>query len=123
MRRCSPLPTFPSAPARASLRESRACPPSSFAVSRVVRLPDALLLVDIALHVRLHALRRRRVGIAGLRVVLLAVNVAAHIVLLAREALLLCGRELAVLHGALLVALDAGLFALEAGGLLGVELA
>src|SRR5207253_2326810 len=48
------------------------------------------------------------------RVVLLAVDVAAHAVLLAREAGLLRGRELAVLHGARLVALDARFLALEA---------
>src|SRR5262245_895509 len=90
---------------------------------RLQPLLDALLLVDIALHVRLHALRRGGVRVAGLRVVLLAVDVAAHLVLLAGEALLFRGRELAVLHGARLVALDARFLALEAGGLLGIELA
>src|SRR5262245_66191753 len=90
---------------------------------RLQALLDALLLVDVALHVRLHALRRGGVRIAGLRVVLLAVDVAADLVLLTREARLLRGREPAVLHGARLVAFDPRFLTLEAGGLLGVELA
>src|SRR2546428_820399 len=49
-------------------------------------LLDALLLVDVALDVGLHALRGGRVRVAGLRVVLLAVDVAAHAVLLALKA-------------------------------------
>src|SRR6185295_4939359 len=52
--------------------------------ARLHALLDALLLVDVALHVRLHALRGSRAGVAGLRVVLLAVDIAAHLVLLAR---------------------------------------
>src|SRR2546425_3339860 len=86
-------------------------------------LLDALLLVDVALNVGLHALRRGRVRVAGLRVVLLAVDVAAHLVLLARKARLLRGAELAVLHRARLVALDARFLALEACGFLRGELA
>src|SRR2546421_4940972 len=88
-----------------------------FAVGEAARLHallDALLLIDVALDVGLHALRRGRVRVAGLRIVLLAVDVAAHAVLLARKAHLLGGRELAVLHGARLVALDARFLALEA---------
>src|SRR6185503_2490296 len=54
--------------------------------TRLHALLDTLLLVDVPLHIRLHALRGRRVRVAGLRVVLLAVDVAAHLVLLARKA-------------------------------------
>src|SRR6266850_1333572 len=86
-------------------------------------LLDSLLLVDVALHVGLHALRGGRVRVAGLRVVLLAVDVAAHSVLLAREARLLGGGQLAILHGARLVALDARFLALEPRGLARRELA
>src|SRR3954462_1889796 len=75
--------------------------------ARLHALLDAGLLVDVALHVGLHALRRGGIGIAGLRVVLLAVDVVTHAVLLARKARLLGGRQLAVLHGTRLVALHA----------------
>src|SRR5258708_12627310 len=81
--------------------------PGRFAGGEAARLHallDAALLVGVALHVGLHALRRRRVRVAFLRVVLLAVDVAAHFVLLARKAPLLGGRELAVLPGAPLIA-------------------
>src|SRR5437762_19323 len=97
-----------------------------FAVGEAARLHallDALLLVDVALYVGLHALRGGRVRIAGLRVVLLAVDVAAHTVLLAREARFLRGTQLAVLHRARLVALDARFLALEPRGFPRVELA
>src|SRR5258708_14430441 len=100
--------------------------PGRFAGGEAARLHallDAALLVGVALHVGLHALRRRRARVAFLRVVLLAVDVAAHFVLLARKARLLGGRELAVLHGARLVALDARFLALEARGFARVELA
>src|SRR4051812_14294817 len=80
--------------------------------ARLHALLDALL-VDIALHVRLHALRGRGIRVAGLRVMLLAVDVAAHLVLLARESRFLGRRKLAVLHRARLVALHARLFLLE----------
>src|SRR5438105_3777319 len=86
-------------------------------------LLNALLLVDVALDVGLHALRGRRVRAAGLRVVLLAVDVAAHAVLLARKARFLRGAELAVLHRARLVALDARFLALELRGFARGELA
>src|SRR5437762_4324316 len=86
-------------------------------------LLNALLLVDVALDVGLHALRGGRVRVAGLRVVLLAVDVAAHTVLLAREARFLRGTQLAVLHRARLVALDARFLALEPRGFPRVELA
>src|SRR5438874_12340303 len=88
-----------------------------FAVGEAARLHallDALLLIDVALDVGLHALRRGRVRVAGLRVVLLAVDVAAHAVLLARKARLFGRRELAVLHGPRLVALNTRFLALEA---------
>src|SRR5205823_5861873 len=91
--------------------------------ARLHAVLDAVLLVDVALHVGLHALRRGGIRIALLRVVLLAVDVAAHLVLLARKARLLGGGELAVLHGPRLVALDAGFLALEARGLARIELA
>src|SRR5258706_2473015 len=100
--------------------------PGRFAGGEAARLHallDAALLVGVALHVGLHALRRRRVRVAFLRVVLLAVDVAAHFVLLARKARLLGGRELAVLHGARLIALDTRFLALEARGFARVELA
>src|SRR2546423_1097433 len=92
-------------------------------LARLDALLDALLLGDVALHVRLHALRRCGIGIAGLRVVLLAIDVAAHLVLLAGEARFFRRRELAVAHGARLVALDLRFLALEARGLARGELA
>src|SRR5256714_6395309 len=82
--------------------------------ARLHALLDPLLLVDIALDIGLHALRGGGARIAGLRVVLLAVDVAAHAVLLARKARLLRRTELAVLHGPRLAALDARFLALEA---------
>src|SRR3982750_2894767 len=66
--------------------------------ARLHALLDPALLVDVALDVGLHALRGRGARVAGLRVVLLAVDVAAHAVLLARKARLLGGRQLAILH-------------------------
>src|SRR4051812_30494530 len=91
--------------------------------ARLRALLDARLLVDVALDIRLHALRGSGARVAGLRVVLLAVDVAAHIVLLARQPRLLCGTQLAVAHGARLVALDFGFFALEACRLARIEAA
>src|SRR5438132_8352521 len=91
--------------------------------ARLHTLLDPVLLVDVALYIGLHALRRGGVRVALLRVVLLAVDVAADLVLLARKARLLGRRELAVLHGARLVALDARFLALEARGFARVELA
>src|SRR6185436_17677099 len=91
--------------------------------TRLHALLDTLLLVDVPLHIRLHALRGRRVQVAGLRVVLLAVDVAAHLVLLARKARLFLPGELAVLHGPRLVALDARFLVLEPRRFTGVELA
>src|SRR5438874_3044486 len=76
-------------------------------------LLDAVLLVDVALHVGLHPLRGSGIRIAGLRVVLLTVDVAAHAVLLALQARLLRGAQVAIAHGAGLIALDSGLFLLE----------
>src|SRR3954465_11828745 len=75
--------------------------------ARLHALLDTALLVDVALHVGLHALRGRGIRVAGLRVMLLAVDVAAHLVLLARESGFFGRRKLAVLHGARLVALHA----------------
>src|SRR5207249_9240747 len=86
-------------------------------------LLDALLLVDVALHVGLHALRGGRTRVAGLGVMLLAVDVAAHAVLLAGEARLFRRRQHAIFHGARLIALDARFFALELRRLAGGELA
>src|SRR3982750_4454683 len=91
--------------------------------ARLHALLDAALLVDVALDVGLHALRGRGARVAGLRVVLLAVDVAAHAVLLARKARFLGRRELAILHGAGLVALDARFLVLEARRLARVEAA
>ena len=79
-------------------------------------LLDPPLLVGVARHVRLHALRGSGARIAGLRVVLLAVDIAAHAVLLAREAHGLARSELAGLE----TLLDAVLLvdvALEGAGL------
>src|SRR5712664_3482535 len=62
---------------------------SSFAVGELPRLDallDALLLVDVALHVRLHALRGSRVGIASGGVVFEPVDLAAFLVLRALDA-------------------------------------
>src|SRR5581483_3629029 len=84
-------------------------------------LLDAALLVDVALHVRLHALRGGGIRVAFRRVALHAVDVAARAVLLALQARLLGRGQRAVLHGARLVALDLGLLALEAPGLARVE--
>src|SRR6266850_821899 len=86
-------------------------------------LLDAALLVDVALHVGLHALRRGRARIAGLRVVLLAVDVAADLVLLARQAGLLRRAKGAVAQRPGLIALDLRFLALEARGFAGGELA
>src|SRR5258708_11342731 len=82
--------------------------PGRFAGGEAARLHallDAALLVGVALHVGLHALRRRRARGALLPAVLLAVDVAPHFVLLARKARLLGGLELARLHGSRPVAL------------------
>src|SRR5690348_16742797 len=113
--------------ARLELRVARlaALEASRLAVGERARahaLLDAALLVDVALHVGLHALRGGGVRVAGLRVMLLAIDVAAHLVLLARKARLLGRRELAVLHGARLVALDARFLVLELRRFAGVEL-
>src|SRR5215831_14780542 len=76
-------------------------------------LLDPLLLVDVPLHVGLHPLRGRRVRIADLRVVLLAVDVAAHLVLRAVDASALLRRELTVLKRPRFHLLDPRLLALE----------
>src|SRR2546421_452066 len=68
--------------------------------ARAYALLNARLLVGVALHVGLHALRRSGARVAGLRVVFLAVDVAAHFVLFARKARLLGGTQFAVAHGA-----------------------
>jgi hypothetical protein len=81
------------------------------------------LLVDIALHVRLHPLRRGGIRIAGLGIVLFPVDVAADAVLLAREARLFGRGELAVTQGPRLLTLHGRLLALEARGFTGGELA
>src|SRR5262249_6516340 len=74
---------------------------------------DALLLVGVALDIGLHSLRRRRVRVARLSVVLLAGDIPAGAVLLAREPRFFRGRKRSVLHRARLVALDLRLLALE----------
>src|SRR5437868_5824524 len=51
--------------------------------------PDTLLLVDIAPHVSLHAPAGGGIGIAGLRIMLFSVNIAAGLVLHALDAALL----------------------------------
>src|SRR4051812_46212344 len=91
--------------------------------ARLHALLDTGLLLDVALHIGLHALRGRGVRVAGLRVVLLAVDVAAHLVLLARKARLFLRGKFAVLHGPRLVALDARFLVLEPRRFTGVELA
>src|SRR2546421_373233 len=96
-----------------------------FAVGELARahaLLDAPLLVHVALHVGLHALRRGRIGIAGLRIVLLAVDVAAHLVLLARKAGFFRRRQFSVLERPRLVALDFRFLALKARRFARVEL-
>src|SRR6516162_5961695 len=88
---CSAGPTCPSAPATASARFTCAWPRSRLAVSRLVSVPDsdtlldARLLVDVALHFGLHALRRRGIRIVRLRIVLLTVDISAHLVLRSLE--------------------------------------
>src|SRR5436309_938813 len=128
----SALPVGPDLPvcAGARLRCIVAClaalEPGRFPVCQLARrhaLLDAPLLVDVALHVGLHALRRGRVRIAGLRVVLLAVDIAADLVLLAREAGLLRRAESAVAKRPGLIAFDLRFLALEARGFAGGELA
>src|SRR4051794_7305657 len=57
--------------------------------ARLHALLDAALLIDVPLHVGLHALRGGGVRIAGLGIMLLAIDVAAHLVLLALKARLL----------------------------------
>src|SRR4051794_3510243 len=91
--------------------------------ARLHALLDTGLLVHVPLHIGLHPLRGRGVRVAGLRVVLLAVDVAAHLVLFARKARLFLRGELAVLHGPRLVALDARFLVLEPRRFTGVELA
>src|SRR6266850_922395 len=124
MRRCSFGPTFPSAPARASARLTRAWPRSSFAVGELPRLYallDALLLIDVALHVGLHALRRRRVGIAFGGVVFEPVDLAAFLVLGALDARFLGRAERAVLGGIRFHAFDARFAPFELRRFTGVE--
>src|SRR5215471_1025859 len=65
---------------------------ADFAVGELARLHallDAPLLVDVALNVRLHPLRGRRIGIALRRVIFEPIDVAALLVLRALDALLL----------------------------------
>src|SRR2546421_3109421 len=90
--------------ARLAALEARRLAVGEFA--RAHALLDAPLLVHVALYISLHALRGGGIRIAGLRIVLLAVDVAAHLVLLARKTGFLRRRELPVLEGARLVALD-----------------
>src|SRR5262249_26771919 len=69
---------------------------SSFVVGQLAgthTLVDALLLLDVALHVGLHALRRYGVGIAMRCVVLVAVDLPAGLVLLLLDARLFRGRQ------------------------------
>jgi len=81
-------------------------------------LLDSLLLIDVALHVGLHPLARRRAGITTLRIVLLAVDVLTHLVLRLPDARLLLGRQLPVPQRVGLHLLDARLFTLQARGFL-----
>jgi len=66
------------------------------------------LLVDVALHVGLHALRGGRVGIAFGGVAFKPVDLAAFLVLRALDARLLGRAELAVFRGVRFHAFDAG---------------
>src|SRR3954454_9430433 len=91
--------------------------------ARLHALLDTGLLVHVPLHIGLHPLRGRGVRVAGLRVVLLAVDVAAHLVLFARKARLFLREELAALHGPSLVAPDWLSLVLEPCRFTGVELA
>src|SRR5882672_7222467 len=97
---------------------------ADFAVRELARLHallDALLLVDVALHVGLHALRRRRVGIALRGVVLELVDIAALLVLRALDASLFLRAQVAVLLGVGLHPVDARLIRLELRSFAGVE--
>src|SRR5579859_5138914 len=74
---------------------------------------DALLLIRIALHIGLHALRRRGIRITRLRVMLLLIYILAHIVLRALDALLFRIGHLAVLERIRLHFVDLRLLAFE----------
>src|SRR5205814_9386617 len=98
--------------------------PSGFAVGEPAGLDallDAPLLVDVALNVGLHALRRGRVGIASGGVVLEPVDLAAFLVLRALDARFLGRAERAVLGGVRLHAVDPRFAALQLRGFAGVE--
>jgi hypothetical protein len=88
----------------------------------VAALLDALLLIQIALDVGLHALGRLRIGIAVGRVVTIAIDVAARLVLHLVDARLLGRRQLAVFQIARLRLVDPRLLALDLAGLSRVEL-
>src|SRR5262249_19615107 len=85
---------------------------------------DALLLVCIALHVRLQALRRGGVWIAGRGVVLVVVDVAADLVLLAVDASFFLRRERAAfLQVVRLLTIDVLFLPFELAGFARTELA
>jgi hypothetical protein len=84
---------------------------------------DALLLIRIALHVGLHALRGCGIRIPGLRVMLLAIDIPARVVLRAFYALLLRIGHLAILQRIRLHLVDVRFFAFKLAGFLGGELA
>src|SRR6185437_12390406 len=68
---------------------------------------DALLLVDVALHVGLRKVGFQRIGIAGLRIMLLVVDRGAFVVLLALDLRLFRSRQRPVGEIALFGAIDA----------------
>src|SRR6185369_16355478 len=74
---------------------------------------DALLLVDVALHVGLHALRRGRQRVAVHAVAGRGVDVAARLVLGGLQLGALVRAQLAVLHRLGLQAIDLGFVALQ----------
>ena len=82
---------------------------------------DALLLVDVALHIGLHALGGVRLRIAGHAVVLGGIDVAADLVLRGIEFGLLGRRHLAVLQRLRLQLVDARFLALQRRGFARVE--
>jgi len=82
---------------------------------------DALVLIDVARNVGLHALGRGRVRVAGHRVVLVCGDVAADFVLRRVQLRAFCIRQLTVTQILRLQVVDMTLFLLELCSFLGAQ--
>jgi hypothetical protein len=82
--------------------------------SRPNAMLDTRLLIHISLYARLHAPRRCGIGITDLRIVLLAVNIAAHPILRGGQARALGGRHFAIFQRPALHVIDYRLLPLQA---------